>query len=96
MIEIDVTTLNNEQLTALAMIAPDAVQEEQARRESFPTLDEFFNALLAGAVHLETSLSGLRGTAAVKAVQDSGLLDVVRRGVLTARRNGFVVEPPSL
>lgn len=96
MIEIDVSTLNDEQLTALAMIAPEAVMEEKDRRESFSTLDEFFNALLAGSLRLETSLAGMRGTAAVKAVRDSGLLDVVRRGLTTARHLGYVLETPSL
>lgn len=95
-IQIDVTTLSEEQLTALALICPDTAAAERERRSAFPTLADGLGALAQAALNLEQALEGHRQTAATKAVKDTEILSIIRRLLARARIDGVEVPRPTL
>jgi hypothetical protein len=80
---IHIMSLTDEQLVAFALIDPAAAKAEQGRRLAYPDRIQFHSELAQAVLNLERSLGALRfHTMASEALQQSGLLDVVRRGLI--------------
>lgn len=95
-IEVNLESLTDHQLDLFAAIDPEAVREERRRRMCFPSTAEGLTALAKARVLLEHRIEGSKRTRASRAVIDSGILDVVERLLLTARREGFNFRTPTL
>ena len=96
MVQVNIATLTEEQLTAFAFIAPEAAREERTRRFAYGTQRQFLTELAQAALDLEAALAGHRQTAAARAVKDSGVLLVVQRGLAHARATGLEFTEPEL
>lgn len=95
-IEIDLTSLSDEQLTAMALIDPSAVKVERERRFAFDSLEEGLTALAQAYVQLSTLLDNKRNTEGTKAVKMTGIVETCERLLATARRFGVPYELPSV
>lgn len=99
MFQVDLTKLDDVQLATLAASLPDAkeaVREERLRRLLFKDVDVGLTALAASAIELEGRLDNIKKTAAGQAVKATAILDTINRLLLTAERDGYKFERPSL
>ena len=94
--QIDVTVLTDEQLTALAIISPDAARQERLRRAMYPDLDTGFSALAQAVFELRQAIDNLRNTTAVRAVMSSNVLDVSEKLLAKAHSMGYSIASPTL
>jgi hypothetical protein len=82
-LNIDPTTLDDSQLTALAIIAPDVAQAERLRRRAFKSSSDAITALRQAHLELATIIAGNRQWKTAKKVVGTGILDVIERLLLT-------------
>jgi hypothetical protein len=97
-IELDLTTLKDEQLVALkaAGINVDAVGQELERRLSYGDPSEGLTELAQAGLDLEQYLDTHRGTPAVKEIRKLGVHMAIHRLIITMRQEGYESVPPVL
>ncbi|WP_419902146.1 hypothetical protein [Kiloniella sp.] len=88
---IDVTQLSEDQLEALSQIDPEVASNERTRRMAYETLGDGFTQLKQASLQLEAETASLRKTKAGKALQDSAILDIVKRLLVTAEINDIEI-----
>jgi hypothetical protein len=97
MISIDISKLDEKQLTALALIDPEAVKGELLRRKAYPTLTEGVTELRQAHLDLSVLLDNTSNRKTAKAVRDTGIVAIIDRLLVTS---GFpkgmepVLRPP--
>lgn len=94
-ITLNLATLNEDQLAALSLVSPEAVAAERERRFRYPTIEEALGAFESTHLHLSAVLSGYKGTPAVKAVQETGIIKTGERMMATLRAEGIQWEKPT-
>jgi len=94
--QIDITTLNDEQLAALSLIDPAAVNAEQVRRSAYQDITTFLSDLAQAGADLDNILSQVKGTQAATAVKDTNIVKIIQRGMGYARINNLTFAEPEL
>lgn len=93
---IDVTQLTEEQLTALALIDAEAANQERARRLAYASISDFLTELFQAGLDLAGVMVQIKGTQAALAVKESNILNVIDRGMAYARNNNLAFDGPVL
>ena len=83
MLQIDVSILDEKQLTALALIDPDAVRKELIRRKAFATPEDAITALRQSHLELSALLEGLKDRRWVSALRKTNIISVIDRLLVT-------------
>jgi len=96
MLQIDLTTLTKEQLTALALINPEEVQAELDRRDSFENMTEFLSALAQAALDFESNSTANPHLRANRLASDTNLLMIIRSGLKLAEDLPIPFVKPTL
>lgn len=94
--QIDITTLSDEQLAALSVIDPVAVGAEQSRRAAYQNITDFLTDLAQAGADLDNILSQIKGTQAANAVKDTKIVQIIQRGLGYARFNNLTFAEPEL
>lgn len=90
---IDLTQLNEEQLTALAMVVdPDIIRQERTRRRSYGTMAEAMHNLEEAFGDFIRRLEKIRNTKASQVVKESNILTVIDSVLITARVHKVIEE----
>jgi hypothetical protein len=99
MTQIDLTTLSQEQLLALAVTIPqlgEAVNEELDCRTAYFSMAEGLHHLAVVVARVEAFLKDTRHTESVRAFITMGVPEILKRVLVTARVEGVTYEPPTL
>lgn len=82
-ISIDLSKLDDSQLSVMSMVCPDEVRAELKRRSAFPDLKTGFTELEKAVFDLRSVVDSVKQTAATRAVKDSGIITVAERLLIT-------------
>lgn len=94
--EIDLSTLSDDQLKVLEAINPEGVASERQRRQSYDSMEEGLSDLFQKAADLGARFSALRDSPAAKELKASGILPALTRFQNFAKLSGLSFTEPTV
>jgi hypothetical protein len=88
--------MSETQLQAAALFDPVAVAAERVRRTAYETREELYSDLAQAQVILQAHLSVMHKSPATKAIEDSGIMHILKRATATATATGIEYVAPTI